>query len=160
MPSHAYFFNTDRVPEWDDPKPAPMMAGSERRRIAGAILAQMPGAAIREGSSMQDRCISMVADGLDVTVHHDYVHVRIPYWDEASLLRKGLPHSLHRLAAVVDEVARFDFFEHGDLGLGVRADIDGVVERVARISDGLMQQIADAGLPLPERGVTLAVGGG
>ncbi|MEO6866959.1 MAG: hypothetical protein ABI200_02960, partial [Gaiellales bacterium] len=65
----------------------------------------------------------------------DYVHVRIPYWSEGELRRRGADLNLATVADVVADVAGYDFVEHGDQGLGEEADVYSIIDVVGNQGD-------------------------
>jgi len=162
MASHVYLFCRTAVPDWDNGPANPVDARSKarRRQLADAIIDALPGA--EESLLLRDpdeRWVCVHASPLEVTVHQQYVHVRIPYWSEAELCRRGVPRMLRAIADVADGVAGYDFVEHGDQGLGIEADLDSIVEHVGGFGDSIAKQMAaqlGPGLQAPMRGSELA----
>ena len=145
MASHLYLFQRTAVPDWERGPANPVDAKSiaRRRRLADALVDSLPGA--EESLLLRDpdqRWVCLHASPLELTVHEQYVHVRIPYWSEGELCRLGVPGQLRTIVELVERLMGYDFVEHGDYGLGVEADIECVVARVGGFGDTIAERLA------------------
>jgi hypothetical protein len=133
MPSHAYFFDSDDVPDWDaDESPVETEKLRARRElIASAIEGEFPEIERVNRSSEHHGWIELWLPGSEIVVYHDFLHLRLRWRSRAEMQELQLVEHLHRLARVVDEAVGFDFFEHGCQGLGCRASIDRVPDFIA-----------------------------
>lgn len=135
MPSNAYFYNSKSIPLWESTHINNTERKAERRRdIADAILRHIPNAE-EVFSANSESYIALDLPIISCLIHHNFVHLKIPYWDSFVLRQFKLTEQLLQLSEVLEEYFGFDFFDHSDYILGERADIEGTLGRIASISE-------------------------
>ena len=147
MPSHCYFYASNSVPAWDAPDWVPV--GDVGHAVASALVTAFPGGTVRERLS-HDGAINVHVGILDVDVAHDHLHIRIPYWASHALREHGLRGQLHTVARIAQDIAGWEFFDHGDQGLGERGEIDRVEAIVGGIGDGMRALLEEVTGEAPE----------
>ncbi|MBC7459923.1 MAG: hypothetical protein H7287_01035 [Thermoleophilia bacterium] len=159
MPSHVYFFNRNAVPDWNarDYETRRPAAIESRRRAVGAVRRAIPDVTEEVLVNDPSDVVILDASGLEIGVYEGFVHVRIPYWSSGELRRMAVPERLEALAESLRTGCGYDFVEHGDLGLGVEADVAGIVDRID-VAGQRMVELLRAAAPdePPMRGSELA----
>ncbi|MCB0877418.1 MAG: hypothetical protein KDC46_00350 [Thermoleophilia bacterium] len=127
MHSHMYFYAESARPDWSAPPPSDDAAKARVRAIADALLEAVPALREwrREDKDDDGTGVGMYLSPLDwIAVYGDHVHWDIMYRGDRELAEYDTMATLRTVAAVLEQVAGFDFFENGCQGLNERGDIE------------------------------------
>ncbi|MCW2962741.1 MAG: hypothetical protein JWM90_3128 [Thermoleophilia bacterium] len=125
MHSHMYFYAESARPDWNASTPSDGEACARVRLIADALLEAVPALSEWKREHDSGAAVGLYLSPLDwVAVYADHVHWDIKYRGPGELEEFDTMPTLRTVAATLERVAGFDFFENGCQGLDRRGDIE------------------------------------